>query len=365
MEEFYRRDAGGSRLVFLAQDLTQSYVRNMVETVRIPSLLPMRKLRSDHGWEMEYTVTGMQPLSKVFERRRPDAAFLQGLLQALVSVEESCIRYLLPREHIWLDADHIFVKHVSSEVAFIYLPEHRCNWEQSMQELCASLAAHLPRTDDTAISLTYRLLEDCKEEGFSLADWLKNDQIKEETQSREADLEFLDLNEETPMKERNREMMAEEPEQKQKKKRRPFSFTKRREKRSEPSQDLQDPDLVWAKSTPAETTYLTNVGTEEEEGFDPKQLRILFPVNGGKEVVLDKDYMLVGKTSDYADIIIHDATVSRIHAELFVQKDGIYVEDCNSRNGTAIEGRILEPGERIRLLPGTHVRFGRMEYLFR
>ncbi len=52
------------------------------------------------------------------------------------------------------------------------------------------------------------------------------------------------------------------------------------------------------------------------------------------------------------------ASVSRRHARVFLQRGDWLVEDLRSTNGTAVNDRWLEPGERVRLRDGDSVRFG-------
>nr|MCR4842156.1 FHA domain-containing protein [Eubacterium sp.] len=40
-------------------------------------------------------------------------------------------------------------------------------------------------------------------------------------------------------------------------------------------------------------------------------------------------------------------------------------EDCNSTNGTTVDGKILSPGEKVKLRQGAHVTFGKAVYIFR
>jgi transcriptional regulator with PAS, ATPase and Fis domain len=53
---------------------------------------------------------------------------------------------------------------------------------------------------------------------------------------------------------------------------------------------------------------------------------------------------------------LQDPTVSRVHCELRVRPDGITVKDCDSTNGTFVEGVRLREGE---VQPGTSVRVGK------
>src|SRR5688572_19198321 len=57
----------------------------------------------------------------------------------------------------------------------------------------------------------------------------------------------------------------------------------------------------------------------------------------GPHVVLVDGRMVVGSAQGSA-IVVHDPTVSRLHAELEARADGLWVRDLGSRNGTFVEG---------------------------
>ncbi len=58
------------------------------------------------------------------------------------------------------------------------------------------------------------------------------------------------------------------------------------------------------------------------------------------------------------DFPIEHSTVSSAHCELVLSNDGVTIRDCNSTNGTFVNG---EPVKEARLLPGQTVRLGDVE----
>lgn len=58
------------------------------------------------------------------------------------------------------------------------------------------------------------------------------------------------------------------------------------------------------------------------------------------------------------DVLLNDKTVSRIHAELELVREGVAVRDLGSRNGTFLYGQRIE---RAVLSLGSRLRFGRVE----
>jgi len=66
---------------------------------------------------------------------------------------------------------------------------------------------------------------------------------------------------------------------------------------------------------------------------------------------------LVGRSSRCALRLGHDS-VSHVHASLRWLRDGWYVQDHDSTNGTWVDGACLTRGERRQLRVGSVLRFG-------
>ncbi len=86
----------------------------------------------------------------------------------------------------------------------------------------------------------------------------------------------------------------------------------------------------------------------------------------GEQISLSRLPCVVGKMQDYVDQVLDDSSVSRMHARFSLDRDGtMTVRDLNSSNGTWLNGERLQPNESRSLQQGDHVRFGRMEFIFR
>jgi len=66
---------------------------------------------------------------------------------------------------------------------------------------------------------------------------------------------------------------------------------------------------------------------------------------------------LVGRSAD-ASLRIEHSSVSRLHAEVVRDADGIWIRDRGSANGTRIDGQLRRVGERAQLRRGTLVEIG-------
>lgn len=89
----------------------------------------------------------------------------------------------------------------------------------------------------------------------------------------------------------------------------------------------------------------------------------LVPMPGsvGAHADLSQANVLIGRGKD-CGVVLHDVSVSRIHAKIARQADGrVLVEDLRSSNGTFVNDRRVEQQE---LSHGDRVRFGTVAYSF-
>jgi hypothetical protein len=80
-----------------------------------------------------------------------------------------------------------------------------------------------------------------------------------------------------------------------------------------------------------------------------------------RALVLDGERLTVGSAPDN-DVVVADPSVSRIHALLHQLNGRWFIEDCGSRNGTAVNGVQLASMHPLR--PADEVRLGRARLVF-
>jgi hypothetical protein len=75
-----------------------------------------------------------------------------------------------------------------------------------------------------------------------------------------------------------------------------------------------------------------------------------------------RDRITIGRTSNN-DVVIADHSVSRLHA--YIRRPaGWVVADAGSKNGSWLDGVVLEPRKEATLAPGATVRFGDVQLSF-
>ena len=102
---------------------------------------------------------------------------------------------------------------------------------------------------------------------------------------------------------------------------------------------------------PPEETRLNPLALTERHRSQP---RVIWSDSAGNHVKVIDGRILVGSSPD-SGIVVHDPTVSRLHGELEVREDGVWVRDLGSRNGTFVDG-LQVTGARVP--DKSRVRFG-------
>ncbi len=79
------------------------------------------------------------------------------------------------------------------------------------------------------------------------------------------------------------------------------------------------------------------------------------------EHVLDEFPYLLGKKPGVCQLILQSPAVSRQHARITRQEEDCFIEDCQSTNGTFLNGQRLGRGESRRLCQGDVLRLADVE----
>lgn len=119
----------------------------------------------------------------------------------------------------------------------------------------------------------------------------------------------------------------------------------------EPDIMKNEPDYGKTVLLSSDRKIAENILIEKKHGTETEHLIETFP------------YM-IGKQKDLANLILNDVSVSRIHARLTTEAGQVYVEDCNSTNGTYVNGVLLEKGEKIPIDIDDEIRIGRVTLVY-
>lgn len=89
------------------------------------------------------------------------------------------------------------------------------------------------------------------------------------------------------------------------------------------------------------------------------KLRVMSGDGSGRVYVVRVAQTFVLGRGEGASVRFHDSVVSRRHAQIQLDPDGtLTITDLNSANGTFLQGRRLEPGQKTRVLSGDAITIG-------
>lgn len=101
------------------------------------------------------------------------------------------------------------------------------------------------------------------------------------------------------------------------------------------------------------------------EAVETDRRRVLIEKKRGKEHVISKLPLSIGKVKESVDIVLSDKSVSRLHAQIFQKEKEIYIRDCNSTNGTRVNGLLLNAEEVMVLEDEDEVMIGNVCLIYR
>lgn len=101
---------------------------------------------------------------------------------------------------------------------------------------------------------------------------------------------------------------------------------------------------------PAYDAYLKPINQPNDETLEIKES---YPLSGDDSIGRD----------EACSVPIDDSFMSHCHARIFKEKDGYYIEDADSTNGTFLNGKKLSD-DAVELLDGDRICVGRVEFVF-
>ena len=124
-----------------------------------------------------------------------------------------------------------------------------------------------------------------------------------------------------------------------------------------------------------ESSQIWNDQTERLVGYDEDQTVVLdqhhlqtvylnlIPEDWQREEIkIRKSPFFIGKNGEKADAVICEGDISRLHAKIVVEDEGVFVIDQESTNGTYVNGKRLVPWERRKVLADDRIAFSSVYY---
>ncbi len=318
-----------------------------------------------------YDISSTQSMSQLFETHTIKRDWMEDFLWGMERMQQELGRYLLEKNNIIWNPEHIYQDLEKNDFCFLYVPYYQ--GETGLKRLLDFWADHIDYEDEALVEFVYGLHEQYDTAG----DMCLEGRILEKF--REVEEKYLQITAskaegipepEPPV---SRETPALPKSEAAVKRKGILSFLEeRRRKREIPSyQEIlqRQVSMQTLGAVCEEIAYDTGQGEEYGKTIymeeQREQIRGLYLENGELAARIEKLPFVIGKKKEEADYVLEDRSVSRLHARILEENGSIYLEDLNSTNGTFKNGLRMQPYEKRRLEKDDELRFGRVEFVFR
>lgn len=368
MEIAYKRTIKQSFMVVTSDCLQADYQIEMCIRNRIPLLLEFEFVIADGMLQFWYDITGKQSLEEYLKSSTLNQKLLAKLIAAVSRLTDILEDYLLKENCIQLNLKTIYIENTGEEIGFCYLPGEEKPLADSFRFLMENLLTQIAHSDKQAVAIAYEAYQMTLQTGYSIKEiaqaadlLLESKPIKEKREERQVEEKSITEPEEIQV---TREEDWFEEIKTQIKNRIPdvvgkFTFRKERKQKEENLQMVFERQSQISSAESGATTFLA------EQGEMHSSIGVLeYRGTGAMENLwIEKTPYHIGGRGD-ADGIIPDRSVSRLHARITKEEGRFFIEDLNSKNGTWVDGKLLNYLEKVPLVSGTRVVFALEEYRF-
>lgn len=413
MEVRYRRELSETFLILEGAEEPDAYTARILRENRIPGLFRCQINWVEGRAEYCFGISGCQTLRRLWESRQLQTGEVRELLMGLHRALEQMEEYLLEPDRLLLEPDLLFVPEAGpSQVRLCCHPGWQGNFAEELRELVQYLLNKMDHGDTQSVEQAYGMFQVVGKEFFCFNELLEAlEDPKAQAEKAPEEAEPWEPEEEPEIQ----EPAWQEPKQVGKKKKIPgnrklpvelpaalaavavfFLFRtlnlwqmpehpaswgllllsaslaalaarllRRRERKPQRERERKNkrqeafPEELW-EGRQQMTAFLAGDFREEDRE------RCLISQNSLKHdtIRIRKFPFLLGKMEDVCDGCLSHPEISRIHARLEQQNGQIYLVDCNSTNGTYLNGVRLEPNRRYPVQEGDEIILADLKYLF-
>lgn len=423
-EIIYKRGLDNNYLVIKGDDntiknLQNNYKIKMMAENRIDHLLKLEMKMCDGIYDYYYEISGKQPIGRIFDHKDIKTDNLINMITSIDEAYEKAYEYMLPPEHFVIEPKLMYMDLENSKIDFLYYPEYERPAKDALMELAEYVLDKVDHQDTKAVMIAYQFYKIVRTGNFTRKELIKIIEENHASLTKEynnsafpygvSDNNYLTK---TNNKDENKnQLVIDENIDKydafnintsaDEVKKSKFSFAALlsfgKNKKNKAVLELEEDEFEFATKKENDNNYQefhkenrdvdndyedieqnticeNNISETELYGKtmiliseEDSSSHILIQKGKTKDIIHElKDFPLsLGKVSDIADIVLKDPSVSKLHAEIFQVEDKILIKDCNSTNGTYVNGLQLDAEESIDLEPGDEIRLGKVKLEYR
>ena len=374
----------------------------------LPGLLTCRQQEINDQAYLLYDVTSCKALGDWWMGRGLQEKEIKSFVREVIHILRECERHLLDREKVVLKPELIFCDMDARQYYFLYDPFLKPQAGENLRSLAQYMVEQVDYNQQSAVDLVYRIyegvtgsnstlrtLEQCLESSDEWAESLAEDE--EETENIQKAVEFP-IESEAGGRGENRKFWIQKGAL-------AISFialllgiwglyryelTRRelfavagimilavitagcslfswlhRGRKDEETQELSandyrmaEPDSRDTDTESEKTVYLARselLGQRGLQGMGQERQRW---------ISLGSLPFVIGKKAKFADYVLEDDSISRMHARFVKEDDRMFIMDLHSTNGTYVNGVRLEPDCKVEIQVGDQIGLGKLNFTY-
>lgn len=388
MQAEYRREMNHSYLVLKADEEMdpQGYEIKMLLHNAPAGLLPLSVRYIDGEPLFYYEVTSKQSISLLYETKKFGREDLERIFRAAADVIERLEEYLLDIETLLFNPRYIYMDTERQNIYFCCFPVREEKEQAGILELTEYILPKIDHKDAGAVVLGYGVYRESVESGMG-ADEIRKE-LRKVTLENLKEGEARQKEEYTQQEYTQQEYTGEAVMTEEKRRQALDAFFEEEKKRKKKELDQLEAwgwerDAEYEREDISEAERYANESPVEKKEADvldtcgptillsPDQENeadaCLFWTEEGvqKRFMLTKDMGMIGKLTGSADICLRHPAVSRIHGRIRKEGKDFFISDLNSKNGTLLNDRMLEPEREYLLHNGDKISIAGTELEYR
>ena len=361
MENYFKREGEKNYLIFEEEVWQENFKYKMMEYNQIKALLKYKIYHVDNKTRIQYDISSKQSLQRICEKKQLKKQNFRKLLLGILEAMQEISKYFLRIDELFLDPEYIYADMESFEIYFCYHPNRKDSFAcEEFHKLTEYIINHLDYEDKELIEQGYALYRYTLQENYDIRKSIE-EIVKHKKGHMSKEME------ETMEEEKQEQVYSEEKNYSKVAESGFFTNFFQRFKGDNFSETEKQSEEILANS-------VTEVEEEEEiyghtmllkEVSDkPGHYLVALSEGGYQDFSILKFPFVIGKGKEWADGVIPNTLISRIHAQLEEEDGEIYITDLNSTNGTWAIDVQLQATETVQLKSGDIINFSEIYYRF-
>lgn len=328
-----------------------------------------------------YDISSKQNVSQLYSNRCITREWMRDFVWGMKQIQQELGRFLLDTGNILWYPEQIFQDLESNVFSFLYVPYY--DGESGFMKLVEFWVEHIDYDDEVLVDCVYHMYEQLERNGevylqsriFEDTECLQDTKtqnrmntISENTLGEEVSKEAAS---ETTSEEEDSDSVITFKSEKTERKGILSIFQGKKQRNKKQHDDYREAmQAAMHNYAVAEETIYDAEGYGqtifiEEKADETEKIHRLYTPDDRLVAVLEKPVLSIGKKKGEVDVVLGDASVSRIHARIIVEKGNVYLEDLNATNGTFKNGLRMQPYEKRKLEEGDEIKCGKVILIFR